>query len=172
MRDLEIPSDLRPYNHFVDGDRVMIKTPALNGVGRGHAVELDGRSLERMRGMIEIRDAVRALLRAEASEDTSDGQLKMLRGRLNSVYDAFVKDNGYLNADVNKRVFRDDADYSLLISLEKNYDKGVSSEQAKKHGLGARKPTAGKADIFDKRVLYPTRQITKARPRRKRCSPA
>jgi hypothetical protein len=29
-------------------------------------VELDGRSLERMKGMIEIRDATRALLRAEA----------------------------------------------------------------------------------------------------------
>jgi diguanylate cyclase (GGDEF)-like protein len=161
-RELEIPPDLRPYNHFADGDRIMIKTPSLNGKDGASPVELDGRALERMKGMIGIRDAVRGLLRAEASEESTDAHLATRRKRLNAAYDAFVKANGYLNSDVNKRVFRDDADYSLLISLEKNYDKGVSLEQAKKHGLTARKPSAERADIFEKRVLYPSRQITKA----------
>lgn len=160
--DLAVPAELRPYSHFLAGDRVMIKTPSLNGVDQATQIQLDGRSLERMKGMVGIRDAVRALLAAESKESTGDGQLRMLRGRLNTLYDAFVKEHGYINSDVNRRVFRDDADYSLLISLEKNYDKGVSAEQARKHDLTARKPTAGKADIFDKRVLFPVREITEA----------
>jgi hypothetical protein len=82
-----------------------------------------------------------------------------------------VKANGYLNSDVNKRVFRDDADYSLLISLEKNFDKGVSAEQAKKHGLAARKPRGEGRHLRQARPLPDAADHHRATPRR-RCSRA
>lgn len=159
---MAVPNELRPYNHYFDGDKLFLKMPGLAGEDSAVEVQLEGKALERMRGMVKLRDIVRSVLRLESSESTTEAQLKMIRGRLNEAYDEFVKQHGYLNADTNKRLFRDDADFSLLISLEKNYDKGVSADMAKKNGIQARKPSAERADIFTKRVLYPVRVPVKA----------
>ena len=48
------------------------------------------RAGQRIRGMIEVRDALRALMNAEQSVDPQD--LETLRGRLNGLYDKYVRD--------------------------------------------------------------------------------
>ena len=97
--------------------------------------ESDGRLV----GMIQIRDTLRELLNEEKSNG-DESRMTVLRARLNSQYDAFVKKYGHLNSQTNRGLMRDDPEHSLLESLEADYDKGLSPETARKHG-GAARPT-------------------------------
>lgn len=108
----------------------------------------------RLAGMIQIRDTLRALLNEEKSNG-DESRMTVLRGRLNSQYDAFVKKYGHLNSQTNRGLMRDDPEHSLLESLEADYDKGLSPETARKHGGTARPASAKKAAIFRQRVLKP-----------------
>ncbi len=108
----------------------------------------------RLAGMIQIRDTLRELLNEEKS-DGDGSKMTVLRGRLNSQYDAFVKKYGHLNSQTNRGLMRDDPEHSLLESLEADYDKGLSPETARKHGGTARPASAKKAAIFRQRVLKP-----------------
>ena len=108
----------------------------------------------RLAGMIQIRDTLRALLNEEKSNG-DESRMTVLRGRLNSQYDAFVKKYGHLNSQTNRGLMRDDPEHSLLESLELDYDKGLSPETARKHGGEARQASAKKAAIFRQRVLNP-----------------
>jgi N12 class adenine-specific DNA methylase len=85
-------------------------------------------------------------------------QLEGLRNRLNSTYDGFVKKYGHITSLVNKQAMSEDPDYPLLQSLERDYDKGISKETAKKHGVEPREPNAQKAAIFSRRVMSPRQQ--------------
>ena len=108
----------------------------------------------RLAGMIQIRDTLRELLNEEKSNG-DENRMTILRGRLNSQYDAFVKKYGHLNSQTNRGLMRDDPEHSLLESLEADYDKGLSPETARKHGGTARPASAKKAAIFRQRVLKP-----------------
>lgn len=108
----------------------------------------------RLAGMIQIRDTLRELLNEEKS-DGDESRMTVLRARLNSQYDAFVKKYGHLNSQTNRGLMRDDPEHSLLESLEADYDKGLSPETARKHGGTARPASAKKASIFRQRVLKP-----------------
>ena len=108
----------------------------------------------RLAGMIQIRDTLRELLNEEKSNG-DENRMTVLRGRLNSQYDAFVKKYGHLNSQTNRGLMRDDPEHSLLESLEADYDKGLSPETARKHGGTARPASAKKAAIFRQRVLKP-----------------
>ncbi len=157
----EVPAEAanaRVYGHFTAPDgRIMQRQPDYNGKVTATVVQADGATAERLHGMMEVRDATRALIRAETDPAVSEVQLSAMRDELNRAYDAFVKKHGYLSRDVNKRLFREDPDSPLLLSLEKDYDRGVSRESAKKAGVEARKESAVKADIFTKRTNYPVR---------------
>lgn len=115
----------------------------------------------RIKGMVEVRDVLRELMRAELTS-TDDKGLGALRQRLNSRYDAFVRKQGFINSQANRRAFQDDPDLPLLESLEPNYDPGISREVAKKRGGQPRLARADKATIFTKRVLAPYRLTTHA----------
>ncbi|WP_298068822.1 SNF2-related protein, partial [uncultured Mailhella sp.] len=108
----------------------------------------------RLAGMIQIRDTLRELLNEEKSNG-DESRMMVLRGRLNSQYDAFVKKYGHLNSQTNRSLMREDPEHSLLESLETDYDKGLSPETARKHGGTARPASAKKAAIFRQRVLKP-----------------
>ena len=109
----------------------------------------------RLTGMIRIRDTLRELLNAEKSVEADESRLDELRTRLNSQYDSFVKTYGHLNSQTNRGLMRSDPEHSLLESLELDYDKGLSQETARKHGVAARAASANKTAIFSRRVLRP-----------------
>ncbi len=87
-------------------------------------------------------------------------QADMLREELNRRYDRFVTKFGHLSAQANRLAMNDDPEYPLLFALERDYDKGVSPEMARKHGVPAKPATASKAAIFSRRVLAPRREVT------------
>jgi N12 class adenine-specific DNA methylase/adenine-specific DNA methylase len=160
--DLSEYHGLRPYNFGAGKDGKIFQLVAdQNGRVSELPLNLGEAGTQRAKGMIGIRGTIRQILRLESDENTTDDELKPHRAQLNEQYDAFVKKHGFISSDANKRVFREDADYPLLAALEKNYDRGISREVAKKEGVEPRQPTAEKADIFTKRTVSPVRPITK-----------
>lgn len=123
-------------------------------------VPKNSRAVDRIKGMIVIRDSLRSLFKLEQSELSNDKELEIQRQKLNSAYDSFIKKFGHISNQANSLVMREDPEWPLIHALEHNYDKGISAEVAKKNGVIARQPSAEKADIFYKRVLNPIKSIT------------
>jgi N12 class adenine-specific DNA methylase len=97
----------------------------------------------RIRGMLQVRDAVREVFRtqlAEASEET----ITEARRHLNRSYDLFVFRFGPLNAAQNVRAFGNDPDQPLLLSLEE---------------FNPETKLATKTAIFDRRTLERYRPV-------------
>lgn len=112
-------------------------------------------------GMARLRDITRRLLSAEAANEP-DAELAAMRAQLNATYDAFVADHGFVNDRQNEQVFRDDPDAPLVFALEADYDAGVTATRAKSLGISARKASAKKMPIFDRRVIEPYTPPTSA----------
>ena len=97
----------------------------------------------RIRGMLQVRDAVREVFRtqlAEAPEET----ITAARRHLNRSYDLFVSRFGPLNATQNVRAFGADPDQPLLLSLEE---------------FNPETKSATKTAIFDRRTLERYRPV-------------
>ena len=101
-------------------------------------------ALERIRGMIDLRQQVNDLIQAQL-DNADDAALAPMQARLNQHYDAFTAKYGLINARSNASVFSSDSSYYLLCSLE------VLNEQG---GL------ARKADMFTKRTIRQQTVIT------------
>lgn len=97
----------------------------------------------RIRGMLQIRDAVRDVFRTQLS-DADDDMILKSRRQLNQSYDRFVFTFGPLNAKENARAFSDDPDRLLLLSLEEY------NPETKR---------ATKTTIFDRRTLERYRPV-------------
>lgn len=104
--------------------------------------------IDRLRGMIGLRETTVALLAAEAGGEPHEE----LMAELNKRYDAFVKNHGYLNEAPNERTFRGDDLAPLLLALEHNFYAGMSKTRADKLGVVPSKPSADKAPIFSQIV--------------------
>ena len=98
---------------------------------------------ERIKGLIKIRTELRDLIDIE-NKDVSDIDIIPYQAKLNQVYDEFVKKYSYITDRANDLAFRNDADYPLLISLEKQ-DKKTKQ--------------VTKTDIFTKRTIKPYKEI-------------
>ena len=98
----------------------------------------------RVRGMMQLRDCVYELIDAMML-DQSDADIRAKQHQLNTLYDRFVKKCGRLTALGNRRAFDNDGGYPLLSALEILDDEG--------HFIG-------KADMFHKRTIKPSRVIT------------
>ena len=96
---------------------------------------------KRIHGMHEIRQSVRYLIDIQTQGCTT-ALLIEAQEKLNKVYDAYVKEHGYLTSRGNRLAFREDNDYYLLCSLE--------AEDENKNIV--------KSDIFYKQTIAP--QIT------------
>ena len=94
-------------------------------------------ALERIRGMIDLRQQVNDLIQAQL-DNADDAALAPMQARLNQQYDAFTAKYGLINGRSNANAFSSDSSYYLLCSLE------VLNEQG---GL------ARKADMFTKRTI-------------------
>jgi N12 class adenine-specific DNA methylase len=112
---------------------------------------------ERVAGMIKVRDALIEVRGLQLTDGVNENTLEAARAELNKVYDAFVKANGPLNSDANKRLMRDDPTWAQIAALEDGFDKGISATVAKATGEKARAPSARKSAIFTKRTQAPYR---------------
>ncbi len=103
-------------------------------VRRGDAFEpltLPASVCARIRGMLQVRDAVRDVFRTQLSDEADDTIIEARR-HLNRTYDSFVSRFGPLNARDNVKAFAGDPDHPLLLSLE---EFNPESKQATKTGV-------------------------------------
>lgn len=129
-----IPADLSVKNYCftIINDKIYLR---VNEEMILHQVSSSNEA--RLKAMIAMRSQVRHLLEIQINNCT-DNELKLEQQRLNNLYESFVKEYGILNTRTNRNLFRDDADYTLLITLE-NFDEA--------------KGTVTKSDIFSKRTI-------------------
>jgi len=88
-------------------------------VGEGVAETQDGlpsTRIERIKGLIHVRDVALRLTAAQVTED--DSTVAAIRAELNAVYDAFVSRFGVIHQRANSLAFRADPAWPLLLSLE------------------------------------------------------
>lgn len=76
-----------------------------------------GRVAERIKGMVQIRDALKEVINAQL-QDKDELAMQTTRVNLNAVYDEFVEKFGYLNSSGNVSAFSDDPDALRLQALE------------------------------------------------------
>ena len=102
-------------------------------------------ALNRIKGMIEIRDCVRRIIDLQI-DDSPDFEITAEQQKLNRLYDNFSKKYGLINSRGNEMAFSDDDSYYLLCSLE------IVDENKK---------FIRKADMFSKRTITPHIKISK-----------
>ena len=105
----------------------------------------------RISGIIDIRDAYRNLVE-RIQQGRTQKEIAAARANLNSVYDSFVKENGYINDPKNKKAFAEDPDRFCVFSLETDYQKAEKGKKA----------SAQKADIFTKDTIRANVTVTHA----------
>lgn len=107
-------------------------------------VEMTGTMLERIKGMVTLRDTVSELI-AYQLEEYGDPAIREKQAELSVHYDAFTKKFGLINAQSNKRAFHQDSSYCLLCSLEVLNEDGTLKR---------------KADMFTKRTIKRQETVT------------
>ena len=107
-------------------------------------VTLPVTGVNRVKGMIAIRDCARELIRYQ-TDGYSDAVIEKQQTELNRLYDLFRSKYGLLNDRANMRVFADDNSYPLLSSLEILADDGTLER---------------KADMFSKRTIKAHEAVT------------
>ncbi|MCM1524045.1 MAG: SNF2-related protein [Ruminococcus sp.] len=105
--------------------------------------EATGKSLERMIGLHNIRQAAMEVITAQA-ENCSDNELANLQNKLNKLYDDFRKKFGCISDKANAKVFSQDDDYNTLCAFE------ITDKETKE---------VKKADIFFKRTITAEEEI-------------
>jgi N12 class adenine-specific DNA methylase len=124
------------------------------GLVDGTVVIRDGSSLAeapltdvaamRVRGLIQLRDAVREVFRTQLANEP-DELITQAREHLNQVYDQFVGRFGAVHTRDNARVMGSDPDYPLLLSLE-TFDDETQ--------------TAIKTPVFERRTIEGYKPVT------------
>ena len=107
-------------------------------------VEASATAENRIKGLIEIRDAVRRLLELQ-TEDYPDSDIKAEQQHLNKLFDDYTAKYGLINSRGNSMAFSQDSSYSLLSALEVIDDEGNLER---------------KADMFFKRTVKPHTPVT------------
>ncbi|RRK01275.1 DEAD/DEAH box helicase [Opitutaceae bacterium TAV4] len=136
---LPVADNIKPYSY------VLIEEGAIARREGDDLVVLTGLSTNmsrRLRGLIRVRDAVRACLQLQV-ENRSDDDIAAARLRLNQDYDHFVGQFGPVSQSSNMRAFIDDPDLPLLLSLENyNEDTGLATKTAifRERTIQARQP--------------------------------
>ncbi|GIK43793.1 MAG: hypothetical protein BroJett011_76260 [Chloroflexota bacterium] len=140
------PTDpwIRPGSYAMDDYyRIWQKTKGETWI---RAKDLDGRQLQRVRGLIEVRDAFHRCIYANVNW-VSEEHLAKAQQELNIVYRRFVAKWGYLHEPANVAAFGEDVDSDNILALER-WD-----------------PFEGKAEkaaIFSERLLEPETRPDKA----------
>lgn len=144
IREINAPAEQSKLGglFFDDKGQLFRKTSK----GSAEPIEVSNAMSARIKGQLEIRDALTKLTGAELA-DRPDLELKNFRQKLNKAYDAYVKKNGPLSSRSNTAAMKGDPDAPLLVSLERRFQKGNKTEGVE--------PSAEKAPIFERRMLRP-----------------
>lgn len=92
--------------------------------------DLNDTAIERIRGMVELRDCVHQLIDLQMDEFTPDAAIREKQVELNRLYDAFTAKYDRISNRGNKLAFSDDSSYYLLCSLEVLDDDGNFERKA------------------------------------------
>lgn len=136
-----IPADdsVKNYSYAVIDDKVYFRENSVM-----QKLNLNKVDEEKVKSYLEIEKILRQVISYQ-KEDYSDTEIKEKQEDLNRLYDEFSKKYGILNSKANKKLFREDANYSLLSTLEKLDKEGNF---------------IGKSDIFTKRTIKKAVAIT------------
>ena len=140
--DTSIPADPNVKNYsytVVDGDVYYREN------SRMVKPELNATAMERVKGMVELRDCVQKLIGQQMDGFVSDASIRETQRELNDLYDKFTAKHGLINSRGNALAFADDSSYYLLCSLE------VLDEDNN---------LKRKADMFTKRTIKPSEVVT------------
>ena len=130
---------VKNYSYAVIDDKVYFRENSVM-----QKLDLNKVDEEKVKSYLEIEKILRQVISYQ-KEDYSDTEIKEKQEDLNRLYDEFSKKYGILNSKANKKLFREDANYSLLSTLEKLDKEGKFIE---------------KSDIFTKRTIKKAVAIT------------
>jgi N12 class adenine-specific DNA methylase len=139
-QNIPAPGDVKPNAYTLHENEIVIR----QGNELVPLQHLPTQTKLRIRGLIQVRDAVRQCLRTQL-EDAGEDDIKLARHQLNQAYDRFVNRFGPVSERANAMAFRGDPDLPLLYSLE-NYD----TETRK----------AAKTAVFRERTVHRQRPVT------------
>lgn len=114
-----------------------------------------GMTRERLQGLIKIRDAARKLVDSQSTSN-DEAEFKRLQLMLNVVYDAFVIKYGNVGDSANTRVFRQDPECPLVLSLEhysEDEEKFTKAAIFTERTAGRREPPATAASTKDAMLI-------------------
>ena len=158
--------NLKDGNYFIYNDKVFMRIKVYpNGEIFLKKPKLNEHDERRIKKLVGLRDEFNKLIELEKSKESSDLQISFQRDRLNKFYDNFVKTEGLLNKEANKKAFMEDVESNKILALEKNYNKGISKSLAQKQGISPKEPSATKADIFFKRTIMPKQELVISTPK-------
>lgn len=104
-----------------------------------------------VKDFVNVKNKLKQLLSAQVDNKISDTAISKIRTELNTLYDTFVENNGYLNNKNNSRYLTTDPEYGMVSAIERY------SEDKK-----TKKVTVGKSDIFNMRTVGLVKKPTKA----------
>ncbi|GHU94924.1 hypothetical protein FACS1894208_06840 [Clostridia bacterium] len=137
--DIPANPDVKNYSYTVVDNCVYYRENS-----RMYPIRQPAATLDRIRGMVELRDCTRKLIDLQLL-DHSDEEIRDEQLHLGKLYDSYTRRFGLLNDSANKRAFSDDSAYYLLCSLE------ILDENGK---------LKRKADMFDKRTIGNRKPVT------------
>ncbi|MGL5273157.1 MAG: hypothetical protein ACRC8J_06710, partial [Phocaeicola sp.] len=141
IKDTSIPADpsVKNYSYtLVDGEVYYRENSRMS------KPEVNTTALERIKGMIEVRESVNRLIALQLDE-YPDSDIKAEQQRLNGLYDSFTAKYGLLSSRGNALAFVGDNSYYLLASLEDVNEDGTLK---------------AKADMFTKRTIKANVKVT------------
>ncbi len=104
-----------------------------------------------VKDFVNVKNKLKQLLSAQVDNKISDTAISKIRTELNTLYDTFIENNGYLNNKNNSRYLATDPEYGMVSAIERY------SEDKK-----TKKVTVGKSDIFNMRTVGLVKKPTKA----------
>lgn len=155
----EVPEGVKEGSFFVRDGQILQRLPdALGHMRAAEWPEKGEMSRKRMMGMIGLREALRQQMRLERTS-LDDAVVEAHRVVLREQYEGFRKKFGYVNDQVNRRLFIDDTEAPLVQALEFDYEPPISEKRAEELGIEPRKSRAVPADILSRRVMFPPQEV-------------
>ena len=129
-----IPADdsVKNYSFALVDDEIYFRENSIM-----QRISLNQKDKDKVKEYLRLNESLRKVITYQR-EDYSDEEIKKEQENLNKFYDDFNSKHGRLNSKTNKKLFREDANFSLISTLEKLDKEGNF---------------IGKSDIFNKRTI-------------------
>lgn len=129
-----IPADdsVKNYSFALVDDEIYFRENSIM-----QKISLNEKDKDKVKEYLRLNESLRKVITYQ-KEDYSDEEIKKEQESLNKFYDDFNSKHGRLNSKNNKKLFREDANFSLISTLEKLDKEGNF---------------IGKSDIFNKRTI-------------------